>query len=80
MDLEKLQLKGNSQRVFRARYKIEEPGFISHITQRAAGREPLFVVDRDYLTMLGLLKESAEKFELSYYALMLNAQSHPSAP
>jgi len=71
MDLEKLQLKGNSQRVFRARYKIEEPGFISHITQRAAGREPLFLGDDDYLTMLGLLKESAEKFNLRYYALCL---------
>ncbi len=71
MDLEKLRLKGDSQRVFRARYKIEEPGFISHITQRAAGKEPLFVVDSDYLTMLGLLKESAEKFDLRYYSLCL---------
>ncbi len=71
MDLEKLRLKGNSQRVFRARYKIDEPGFISHITQRAAGSEPLFVEDRDYLIMLGLLKESAEKFDLKYHALCL---------
>lgn len=62
---------GNEQRVFRARYKIDTPGLISHITQRAAGKEPLFLDDRDYLTMLGLFKESSEKFSLDYYALCL---------
>ena len=62
---------GNEQRVFRARYKINTPGLVSHITQRAAGKEPLFLDDRDYLTMLGLLKESKEKFSLEYYALCL---------
>ena len=61
----------NVQRVFRARHKVDEPGLISHITQRAAGREPLFLEDGDYLTMLALLKESAEKFNLCYYALCL---------
>ena len=61
----------NIQRVFRARFKVNEPGYISHITQRAAGKEPLFLDERDYLTMLGLLKESAERFELCYYALCL---------
>ena len=65
------QITGNVQRVFRARYKVNEPGLVSHITQRAAGREPLFVEDSDYLTMLGLLKESAEEFSLDYYALCL---------
>ena len=62
---------GNEQRVFRARYKIDTPGLVSHITQRAAGKEPLFLDDRDYLTMLGLFKESSEKFSLDYYALCL---------
>ncbi len=62
---------GNEQRVFRARYKIDTPGLVSHITQRAAGKEPLFLDERDYLTMLGLLKESREKFSLEYYALCL---------
>ena len=62
---------GNEQRVFRARYKIDTPGLISHITQRAAGKESLFLDDRDYLTMLGLLRESKEKFCLEYYALCL---------
>jgi len=62
---------GNEQRIFRARYKITEPGVISHVTQRAAGKEPLFIDDTDYLTMLMLLKESVEKFDLRYYALSL---------
>jgi putative transposase len=61
----------NIQRVFRARFKVNVPGYISHITQRAAGKEPLFLEDSDYLTMLGLLKESAERFNLCYYALCL---------
>jgi putative transposase len=71
MDIEGLGIKANVQRVFRARQKINDPGLISHITQRAAGKEPLFVQDSDYLTMLGLLKESSEKFNLNYYALCL---------
>lgn len=61
----------NIQRVFRARFKVNEPGYISHITQRAAEKEPLFLDEKDYLTMLGLFKESAERFDLCYYALCL---------
>ena len=64
-------ISGQAQRVFRARHKLREPGLVSHITQRAAGKEPLFVEPHDYLTMLGLLKESAEKFDLRFYALCL---------
>ena len=64
-------ITGNVQRIFRARYKLDEPGLISHITQRAAGKDPLFLDDRDYLTMLGLLRESSEKFNISYFALCL---------
>ncbi len=71
MDIVATGMTGNVQRIFRARHKLHEPGLISHITQRAAGREPLFLEDGDFLTMLGLLKESAEKFSLSYYALCL---------
>ncbi|TVQ95444.1 MAG: hypothetical protein EA399_17860, partial [Desulfovibrionales bacterium] len=71
MDIVAPCVTGNVQRIFRARYKLNEPGLISHITQRAAGREPLFLEDGDFLTMLGLLKESAEKFSLTYYALCL---------
>jgi putative transposase len=71
MDLGGQRITGKEQRLFRARYKLRMPGLISHITQRAAGKEHLFIQDDNYLFMLGLLKESTEKFNLSYYALCL---------
>ena len=71
MDIQDIEAFGGVQRAFRARNKVNEPGYISHITQRAAGKEPLFLEDGDYLTMLSLLKESAERFSLRYYALCL---------
>ena len=64
-------IRGDAQRLFRARYKLNTPGIVSHITQRAAGKEPLFLDKNDYLIMLGLLKESTEKYNLQYYALCL---------
>jgi putative transposase len=75
MDMKDVTALAGKQRVFRARQKICTAGFISHITQRAAGGEPLFLEDSDYLLMLGLLKETAEKFDLSFYALCL-MQNH----
>lgn len=71
MDIQDIEAFGGVQRAFRARNKVNEPGYISHITQRAAGKEPLFLEHVDYVTMLSLLKESAEKFSLRYYALCL---------
>ena len=71
MDIEDVVAAGGTQRVFRAKYKINQPGFISHITQRAAGKEPLFLEKGDYLHFLALLKESASRFELGYYAFCL---------
>jgi putative transposase len=59
------------QRIFRARFKLDQPGLISHITQRAAGKEPLFLEDNDYLAMLGILKKSAEEYKLRYFALCI---------
>ena len=64
-------MDGSVQRVFRARYKVDEPGLISHITQRASGREPLFLEDGDYLAMLSLFKKSAERFHITFLALCL---------
>lgn len=66
---------GSVQRIFRAKYKLDEPGFISHITQRAAGNDPLFMEDEDYLTMLSLFKECSQKYNLVFYALCL-MQNH----
>jgi len=67
------ELKPNAglQRVFRARFKLDKPGFIFHVTQRAAGKELLFLENNDYLAMLGFLKKSAEEFKLNYLALCL---------
>ena len=38
MDLQDVIAQCGVQRVFRARYKLDEPGFVSHITQRAGFR------------------------------------------
>lgn len=59
------------QRIFRARLKILQPGLISHITQRAAGNELLFIEKGDYLYMLGLFKDVAEKFDINFYSFCL---------
>jgi putative transposase len=48
---------------------------VSHITQRAAGKEPLFLENGDYLFMLALLKEIANNHTLRIYAFCL-MQNH----
>lgn len=63
--------KGKIKRFFRATRKLTSPGIVSHITQRAAGKEPLFLEDGDYLFMLGLLKEIAKKYSINMYAFCL---------
>lgn len=57
-----------TRRCFRSKRKLNNPGLISHITQRSAGREPMFIEDDDYLRMLGLLKDIREKYGLNFYA------------
>lgn len=59
------------RRIFRAKYKVDEPGSISHITQRSPGREQLFLEKDDYLYMLRLIKETAQKFSLKIFAFVL---------
>lgn len=59
------------RRVFRAKHKLTSPNVVSHITQRAAGKEPLFVEDRDYLYMLVNMKEVTKKRSLEMYAFCL---------
>ena len=41
------------------------------VTQRAAGREPLFIEEDDYLIMLGLLKEISTTYALRIHAFCL---------
>ncbi len=71
MDPLDLVEKGKIKRYFRATRKLNSPGIVSHITQRAAGKEPLFLEDNDYLFMLGLLKEIVKNYSLNIYAFCL---------
>ncbi len=59
------------RRVFRAKRKLNAPVLVSHITQRAAGKEPLFLEDSDYLNMLILLKSCSRKYAIDMYAFCL---------
>jgi putative transposase len=63
--------EGKMKRYFRATQKLNVPDVVYHITQRAAGKEPLFLEDNDYLFMLGLLKEVAQNNSLRMYAFCL---------
>jgi len=63
--------KGKIKRFFRAKRKLIYPHIVSHITQRAAGKEPSFLEDDDYLHMLGLLKEISEKQSLTVLSFCL---------
>jgi len=71
MDPLDLIQKGKISRYFRATRKLNTPNLVSHITQRAAGREPLFIEDGDYLLMLALLKEIAGKYSLKVFSFCL---------
>jgi len=71
MDVFDLIKEGRIKRFFRATQKLNVPNVVLHITQRAAGKEPLFIEDSDYLMMLGLLKETSQKYSLITYAFCL---------
>ncbi len=61
-------------RFFRARKKLTQGRVVSHITQRAAGKDPCFVEEEDFLCMLGFLKESVQKhdYEIFSFCIMEN--------
>lgn len=71
MDPLNLLESGKIKRYFRATKKLNTPGIISHITQRAAGKGKLFVEDKDYLIMLRFFKEIASNYELNVYCFCL---------
>lgn len=71
MDFDELVKQGKIKRIFRAKRKLTHQGLVSHITQRAAGKEPLFLEDDDYLFMLADLKDIANKRSLEIYAFCL---------
>lgn len=70
-DLYKLIQEGKIKRFFRTRNKLSYPGLVSHITQRATGKEPLFIEKGDYLYMLKLLKTVSIDFSLDVFAFAL---------
>lgn len=55
MDALEVIREGKIHRYFRATGKLSVANLVSHITQRAAGREPLFLEDDDYLFLLKVL-------------------------
>jgi len=71
MGYDELIEKGKVKRIFRAKQKLTMPNVVSHITQRAAGKDPLFVEDRDYLYMLANMKDVTKKRSLEIYAFCL---------
>jgi putative transposase len=71
VDAVELIRQGEVKRYFRATRKLNVPGLVSHITQRAAGKEPLFVEEADYRDMLRLLDQAATKHALKIYAFCL---------
>jgi putative transposase len=62
---------GRIKRYFRATKKLNVPELVFHITQRGAGKEPLFVEESDYLFMLWLMKEICASHTLRIYAFCL---------
>ncbi|MBN1626844.1 MAG: transposase [Deltaproteobacteria bacterium] len=71
MDLDELIRQGKIKRIFRAKRKLTHPNLVSHITQRAAGKDPLFLEDDDYLFMLANLKDTSKRTSLDVYAFCL---------
>ncbi|HSR11701.1 MAG TPA: transposase [Thermodesulfobacteriota bacterium] len=70
-DVLKMIEDGKVRRFFRSRNKLLNAGLFSHVTQRAAGQDVLFVEEDDFLAMLGLLKELSKKHEASVHAFCL---------
>jgi putative transposase len=71
MDPLDLIQQGKVKRYFRTTRKLTSARLVSHLTQRAAGKEPLFVEDSDCLRMLALLKEISQKRALTVFAFCL---------
>lgn len=71
MDPLELIREGRIKRYFRAKRKLSAPGLVCHITQRAAGKEPLFLEREDYLGMIWVLKEVSREYGLTVYAFCL---------
>jgi len=62
---------GRMKRFFSARQKMNAPGLISHITQRASGAELLFREKDDFLEMLARLKQICQFYQVELIAFVL---------
>ncbi len=71
VDVLQLIQDGKIRRYFRSRQKLIHAGLVSHVTQRAAGKDVLFLDQHDYLAMLGFMKELSKAYETSIYAFCL---------
>lgn len=71
MDILDLAKIGKIKRIFRARNKLSFPGACCHITQRAPGKELLFLEKEDYLLMLHLIKEKSKEFNFDVFSFSL---------
>ena len=58
-------------RVFMSNRKIILEDGIYHITQRAPGRELVFLENADYLTFISILKQVSKRFNLSIFCFSL---------
>jgi putative transposase len=67
-------MRKDTNRGFMLTRKILVEDGVYHVTQRAPGREIIFVEDKDYLRCLYLLKETAKEFNLDIlcFALLPN--------
>ncbi|MCX5687302.1 MAG: transposase [Candidatus Omnitrophica bacterium] len=63
--------QGKLRRYFRARNKHCFEGAVSHITQHASGKEPLFLEGADYLYILHLMKEFLYEFKFRVLSFVL---------
>lgn len=51
--------------------RLTLPGYPHHVIQRGNNRQPIFVSPADYQTLLDLLRENAEKFQVAIHAYVL---------
>jgi len=61
----------NKEKLFIARNRIIYPNAVYHVTNRAPGREKLFLEDEDYLYKLSLIKKTASEFDWKVFCFCL---------
>lgn len=71
MDPIDLIREGKIKRYFRAKRKLNYPHLVSHITQRAAGKDSLFLEYEDYRYLLWLMKEISQDYSLKIFGFCL---------